>query len=366
MNSFVHPQALENRLKVLTALSRENLLSKNELAAATGLSLADMSYHVRYLEESELIEAGPSEVLPASPGRPGSRFRLRNNAFEVLITQIDLPLVRLSRSRSDGSSEVVLEKNLSVKTQAELLNALRTLIAGALEPQTDGLKKNDNTWLFLSFAGVSDRAVLSSVDGIDAWRPYHLGPHFSKLLGIPVRILSAVSTLALGYSASQKGKDALVIALKAREKIFRYAEILNGKIRFGERGSSGAIGHFKVRGFDGACYCGARGCLEMFLGSKESFSKKMSALESAVESGQREAGLSARGDRVMTARGWEFSQGKIQNWRFLSREEESDLVGLGARLIALEEVHRDILLNLHPASQLDEAKKKRKKSGRVV
>lgn len=362
MNSFVHPQALENRLRVLTALARESGLSKNALASATGLSLTDMSYHARYLEENELIEAAPDEAEKTSrpsKGRPGLRYRLRKASLEILILQVDLPMIRLSRSFGDGSSEHILEKKISVRTQADLLNSLRALV----EESRDEGKESTRVWLYISFAGVSDRTVLSSVDGIEAWRPYHLGPHFSKQLGLPVRILSAVSTLALGYSAANKGKDVFVVSLKAKEKIFRYAEIRGGKIRFGERGSSGVLGHFKVRGFEEPCYCGARGCLEIFLSSEESFSKKLSALENAVEATRSEAGLSTRGERVISARGWELSLGKNSaegEWRFLSPNEESDLTERGARLIALEEIYRDLLLNLHPAARQDAPRQKKR------
>lgn len=356
MSSFVHPQALENRLKVLTALVRERALSKNELSSETGLSLTDMSYHARYLEENELIETAPSGSAPMAPGRPGLRYRLRKENLDVLIAQVDLPEIRLSRSGGDGSSEIVLEKNVSVKTQAELLNALRTLCGAVLEEKD----RTNRTWLFISFAGVSDRTVLSSVDGIEVWRPYHLGPHFSKQLGVNVRILSAVSTLALGYSAAHKGRDVFVVNLKEEEKIFRYAEIRGGAIRFGERGSSGVLGHVKVRGFDEACYCGAKGCLEIYLSSDEPLSKKMSALGNAVEAGRSDAGLSARGERVISARGWELPSPDLGEWRFISQQEESDLISLGARLIALEEIYRDILLNLHPAVQKDSPRQKKR------
>lgn len=352
MQSFIHPHALENRLKVLTALARESNLSKYELAQASGLSRADMSYHVRYLEKTNLIEASAPQLGPQPPGRPGLRYQLRKDSFSLLVVQVELPKVRVSWAVGDMAEVNTIVEKVSAKTQDSLLTALLSLIAKALKERKTDLPKKADPRIFISFAGVSDRNVLSSVDGITSWRPFHLTPHFSRTLGAPVRILNASALLAIGYSADRGGQNVFVATLKRREKIFRYAEMINGKLAFGERGSSGLLGHLKVPGFDGPCYCGAKGCLEGYLISDEPFSQKKSALLTAMESAVGHRGSSKKKDLVFSIRGWpapKFDENASQPGKLLCEDEEIELINLGARIVALEEIYREILLAPPPS-----------------
>ena len=103
--------------------------------------------------------------------------------------------------------------------------------------------------------GAVKHAVNLGVDG--DWLP--LGRLLADRLGVPVVVENDVNAATLGAVALSGDDDLVYLSIGTG---LAAGLVLDGRLRRGEHGAAGEIGHVPVDPAGEVCHCGQRGCLE--------------------------------------------------------------------------------------------------------
>lgn len=138
-----------------------------------------------------------------------------------------------------------------IRTAARVVEALRAA-TGADLPGTVGVGMPG---LVDTERGAVKHAVNLGVDG--DWLP--LGDLLSAKLGVPVVVENDVNAATLGAVAMSGEDDLVYLSIGTG---LAAGLVLQGRLRRGEHGAAGEIGHVPVDPSGVLCQCGQRGCLE--------------------------------------------------------------------------------------------------------
>jgi predicted NBD/HSP70 family sugar kinase len=138
-----------------------------------------------------------------------------------------------------------------VRTAARVVEALRAAtgepLLGTVGVGMPGLVDHEK--------GTVKHAVNLGVDG--DWLP--LGALLSDRLGVPVVVENDVNAATLGAVAMSGEDDLVYVSIGTG---LAAGLVLEGRLRRGEHGAAGEIGHVPVDPNGVLCTCGQRGCLE--------------------------------------------------------------------------------------------------------
>ena len=138
-----------------------------------------------------------------------------------------------------------------VRTAARVVEALRAAtghdLPGTVGVGMPGLVDHEK--------GTVKHAVNLGLDG--DWFP--LGDLLGARLGVPVVVENDVNAAALGAVALSGEDDLLYLSIGTG---LAAGLVLEGRVRRGEHGAAGEIGHVPVDPAGPECGCGQRGCLE--------------------------------------------------------------------------------------------------------
>ena len=100
------------------------------------------------------------------------------------------------------------------------------------------------------------------------WRDIPVADQLSRLLHCPVRLLNDVRTATLGELHFGHGKvnPSITMAFFAIGTGIGGGVVIDGKLRLGDLGAAGELGHQTIRADGPRCGCGNRGCLEAIAG----------------------------------------------------------------------------------------------------
>lgn len=138
-----------------------------------------------------------------------------------------------------------------VRTVSLVFEALRSAVGGPLVgPVGVGIP---------GLVDVEKHAVKHAVNlGVDGdWLP--LGDLLAERLGVPVAIENDVKVAALGAAALYEADDLVYLSIGTG---LAAGLVLDGRLRRGEHGAAGEVGHLPVDPTGAICQCGQRGCLE--------------------------------------------------------------------------------------------------------
>jgi glucokinase len=138
-----------------------------------------------------------------------------------------------------------------VRTAARVVEALRAATGEPL-PGTVGVGMPG---LVDAEKGAVKHAVNLGVDG--DWLP--LGDLLGDRLGVPVAVENDVNAATLGAVAMSGEDDLVYLSIGTG---LAAGLVLEGRLRRGEHGAAGEIGHVPVDPAGALCQCGQRGCLE--------------------------------------------------------------------------------------------------------
>jgi glucokinase len=138
-----------------------------------------------------------------------------------------------------------------VRTAARVVEALRA----ATGEELPGVVGIGVPGLVDTKRGAVKHAVNLGVDG--DWLP--LGDLLGNRLGVPVVVENDVNAATLGAVALSGEDDLVYLSIGTG---LAAGLVLEGRLRRGEHGAAGEIGHVPVDPSGALCQCGQRGCLE--------------------------------------------------------------------------------------------------------
>lgn len=179
--------------------------------------------------------------------------------------------------------------------------------------------------------GTVKHAVNLGVDG--DWLP--VGKRLAELVGVPVLVENDVNAATLGAVALSGADDLVYLSIGTG---LAAGLVLDGRLRRGDHGAAGEIGHVPVDPQGRLCSCGQRGCLETVASG--------SALAVAWPGGDQPPAqalfaAAAAGDRVAVAVRDRFADGVAEAVRVLSLSVDPRTVVLGGGVAQLGEALLD-------------------------
>ena len=216
-----------------------------------------------------------------------------------------------------------------VRTAARVVEALRAATGEDL-PGTVGIGVPG---LVDTERGAVKHAVNLGVDG--DWLP--LGELLGDRLGVPVVVENDVNAATLGAVALSGEDDLVYLSIGTG---LAAGLVLEGRLRRGEHGAAGEIGHVPVDPSGVLCQCGQRGCLETIASG--------SALAAAWPSGdvppaQALFAAAQSGDPAAIAARDRFADGVASAVRVLALAVDPRTVVLGGGVAQLGEPLRVVV-----------------------
>jgi predicted NBD/HSP70 family sugar kinase len=250
-----------NRSSLLTDLFHGGLQSRQQLAASTALSQASVSNLIgEMIEEGLVEEAG----LVGSDGgrprvllrvRPGFRYLVGADVAEtrVLVELYDLSMARLAAAELEHDDD-------PEQVAAQLLTGLRTVIAEAKVPIKDVLGYG------VGVPGVVDQdGVVDSQS--TGWDAAPLGRMLRAGTDVPIFVENGAKTFGqaeMWFGSARGARHAVIIMIGTGVGA---AVVMDGRSYRGANSNAGEWGHTTLV-YDGeVCRCGAKGCLEAYVGA---------------------------------------------------------------------------------------------------
>lgn len=251
-----------NQARVLDIIRTRAPVSRREIAGASGLRFQTVSNITDRLREAGVIS---EERARANEGhrRPvrlrlvdGAAYavgvHLSRSALSVVVTNFTLGvLVRASTdvTASDGPSVVL----------PALCAEVSRLIAEA------GLPQDKVLGVGIGMPGPPRPKTEQMLDpGLAGWSGYPLKKELEQRLGLTVHVDNDATAAALGERWNGVAADVSDFVYVYLGSGVGAGILVNHQVCRGTSGNAGEIGHIPVQSDGPPCYCGNRGCLEMY------------------------------------------------------------------------------------------------------
>lgn len=310
-DSWIHPLALERRIRILSSVFENQTSSPAHLAKSLGCTRAESSRHVKVLLHKKYLEKVRKTVSPKStgPGRPGQALRLAPR-FACAIAYLSPGGVEIEflgkRLESLG-----LEKIVGWKTQGELIRTIRQKVF---------MKSPFESPLYYCVDGLVMPDLLVSWGGMPDWEP--LATSVKKETGEwqTGGALTFAGALVMGHETDS---DLFVLHWNRGLKI---AHRSKGKLVLGARGTSTPIGHREIRESGRLCRCGRTNCLESLLQNPN-----REAMDHVVSAVRNHLGKKTRETTLLWSGPWENAG--IKKWDGFASTEFPDqrLIQIGVQ-----------------------------------
>jgi predicted NBD/HSP70 family sugar kinase len=255
-----------NRYGVLRHIVAESPVSRQELAAATGLSLATVANLVgELLELGLLLEVGYED---SDGGRPRGLVAVNADGgaligVDVAETYIHVELFDLALTVvARAEEELRPGENEPAQAVAHIASAVASVVAQAAIPTTRVLG-----------VGISMPGMVDREGGVSVFAPnwdWHDVPLLSLLAEhIPYRLyldnpLRACTIAELWFGAARGHDDVVVVNLGTGVGA---GIALGGALHRGVTNSAGEWGHTTLVLDGRLCHCGNHGCVETYVGA---------------------------------------------------------------------------------------------------
>ncbi|MFC7040482.1 ROK family protein [Nonomuraea rubra] len=250
------------RTAILALLGTVGPLSRSEIARELDLSPATVTQLTK-----ELIGHGMLEELDLKPsrgGRPAQRLGLVGSAGRALGVKVTADHLVLVDVRLDGEVLGSWERPhdpAAPDALEQLADAVESVVR-----EISGVPPLLGVGVGVP-GSVDDQAVGTVNAPTLGWQAMPVGERLRRRLNLPVLVENDVNALAAAerlYGRGRTHSDFLVLTIG---RGVGAAIVAGGRVYRGARGGAGEFGHLQVDPGGPPCGCGARGCLEAFVGS---------------------------------------------------------------------------------------------------
>jgi predicted NBD/HSP70 family sugar kinase len=255
-----------NRASLLTDLFHGGRQSRQQLGDTTALSQASVSNLIaEMLDEGLVEEAG---LVGSDGGRPRALLRVAPGygyvvGADVGETRVLVELYDLAMSRLGMATYRLADGNDTAEVVARLIEGLAAVAAEA------GVGTGEVLGYGVGVAGVVDQSggdavVYAQTTG---WDGVRLGEMLRAGTDVPVYVENGAKTVGqaeMWFGAGRGARHAVIVMVG---RGVGAAVVMDGRSYRGAHSNAGEWGHTTLV-YDGdPCRCGARGCLEAYIGS---------------------------------------------------------------------------------------------------
>ncbi|MCK2240603.1 MULTISPECIES: ROK family transcriptional regulator [unclassified Crossiella] len=262
----VHDLRRGNRATVLRRLYFDGPVSRQELAAGTGLSQASVSNVVGQLVEEQLVmEAG---TVGSDGGRPRGLLRVNPRQSTVIGVEVAETWVRVKAF--DLTLDVLAEQTLPIEPDNQDRDlVISHILTGLAKVQAaDNVDPDRILGVGVGVPGLVEQGAELLVHGhTPAWHTVPLETLLRKGTDLPLHIDNGANTMGQAemWFGAGRGAQHAVIALIGSG--VGAGVIADGNPFRGARRSAGEWGHTTLALDGPSCRCGSQGCLESYTGA---------------------------------------------------------------------------------------------------
>lgn len=255
-----------NRASLLTDLFHGGRQSRQQLGDTTALSQASVSNLIgEMIDEGLVEEAG---LVGSDGGRPRALLRVAPGygyvaGADVGETRVLVELYDLAMSRLGMATYRLTDGRDAGEVVARLLDGLAAVVAEA------GVGAGEVLGYGVGVAGVVDQSGAGAVVHAQTtgWDGVPLGDMLRAGTDVPVFVENGAKTVGqaeMWFGAGRGARHAVIVMVG---RGVGAAVVMDGRSYRGAHSNAGEWGHTTLV-YDGdVCRCGARGCLEAYIGS---------------------------------------------------------------------------------------------------
>lgn len=252
-----------NRLAVLKSISQDAPFTRMDIVRKVNLSLPTVGNILTGLvDDGYVLEIGNGE---SRGGRPPTLYRLNPRARFAIGVEFRLP--KLVIGLVDFQNNLIALDEYPFEEDIDRAAITVTLLDGIAKLLAEQQLSTDKlVGIGLGIPGFvdSETGVWLRYPRVPSVRDVPIRAPLAERFDVPIFIQNEANVYAsaeLRYGLSPVQNDALFITWSEGVKASVY---IDGAIVSGRYGNFGAIGHFSVVENGRPCYCGSKGCLEMY------------------------------------------------------------------------------------------------------
>jgi len=248
-----------NRLLLLNHLRRHGPTARSDIAAATGLSPAAISYVSSELLEQQVI----TERDAVADGGRRRMTRLDLNYAGHVALGVKLMERSLRATLVDLGTNVIdtLTADVDARSPTAVARATADALAHLLERSGEDRQRLTGIGLAMPGQHDAERGICLRCDRF-GWQDVPIAALISELAGTSVWVDNDVNAFALAEHLFGAGRQASSLAVFSFGRGIGAAMIVDGQLLRGRYGGAGEIGHLTVVEGGPRCECGRLGCLE--------------------------------------------------------------------------------------------------------
>lgn len=246
---------------VLGLLGTRGQASRTEIAQALNISPATVTQVTKVLLARGLIEE--LDLVPSRGGRPARMLGLVRSAGFAIGAKVAADHVVVIETELDGS----VRRSASHAFQPGAADALDRLgvLLGAMVLGHEGHLLGIGIGVPGSVDSQASGVVNAPTIG---WTDVRVGAALRAALDVPVLVDNDVNTLAAAERLYGVGRTLSSYLIVTIGRGVGCGIVVDGSIYRGSHGGAGEIGHIPVHVDGPVCGCGARGCLESYIGER--------------------------------------------------------------------------------------------------
>ncbi|MCP4693750.1 MAG: ROK family transcriptional regulator [Desulfobacterales bacterium] len=255
-----------NRFKILHEIRTRELISRVDIARATGLSQSSVTgITAGLIKEGLLLEREAGESLG---GRRPILLSLNPDGgyavgVYISIYQISVVLINLQAA-------ILSSYTLPLRERSYTPEAIADKIAGAVQAC---IWESNFSRDRISGIGVAIPGLVDSQTGMVRflpnyrWENVNLRDMVRDRIDHPTYIENSANTLALAEQWFGEGRGVDDFILLTLEHGVGMGVVINGRLYRGQKGTAGEFGHVTMEPDGPVCRCGKKGCLEAIVGN---------------------------------------------------------------------------------------------------
>ena len=267
MNPNAYQAKLISMRNVLDIIIKNGEVSRNSIATALGLSTATVTNIVTELMKMDLLYEGRQEN--AAVGRKTTLISFNAEYCRVVavsLAETDRCDISVCNLFGESIRAEVIPFDLTVterRSEVFVLRELIALIRMFIETLPEALRGT------VSAVSICVGGMVNAHRTIDIpkanWKNVNLAMPLQAAVGLPVYVEGITRMKALYEMRFIEPEEKNVIYLNLSTGI-GIVNIFSGKVIYGKTGIAGEAGHVSLDIHGPPCYCGNRGCFELYCG----------------------------------------------------------------------------------------------------
>ena len=208
--------------------------------------------------------------------------------MKSVILGVDIGGTKIALGLVDGAGEMLWEERDSSRAEEggeALLHRVTTMVRETLMRAADAYRVLGVGVATPGQIDYARGAIRHATDNLPEWAGVPLVEHLEGVTGLPVRLDNDGNLAALGEARFGAGRGHEHVVCVTVGTGIGGGIVHKGQLIQGASGSAGGLGHVSCQAIDGPrCYCGNRGCIELYSSGRAIAARARASIGNGVPS----------------------------------------------------------------------------------